>query len=119
MIYIIMLSRAHANSTFLCHNVFSICQRHDDKTSTTTGATSAATPEQLRLQHSAAASAPEQHTQALEQARQSNSAIASAKADDMQIEGLDEHQGIVSCVTKLKKFKNSINLSKQQSRSVA
>ena len=110
-----MLSHAHANNTFLCHNVFSICQRHDDKTSTTTGATSAATPEQLRLQHSAAASAPEQHTQAPEQARQSNS----ARADDMQIEGLDEHQGIVSCVTKLKKFKNSINLSKQQSRSVA
>ena len=115
MMYIIMLSHAHANSTFLCHNVFSICQRHDDKTSTTTGATSAATPEQLRLQHSAAASAPEQHTQAPEQARQSNS----ARADDMQIEGLDEHQRIVSCVTKLKKFKNSINLPKQQSRSVA
>ena len=115
-----MLSHAHANNTFLCHNVFSICQRHDDKTSAaTTGATSAATPEQLRLQHGAAASAPEQHTQAPEQARQSNSAIASARADDMQIEGLDEHQGIVSCVTKLKKFKNSINLSKQQSRSVA
>ena len=75
-----MLSHAHANSTFLCHNVFSICQRHDDKTSTTT---SAATPEQLRLQHSAAASAPKQHTQALEQARQSNSAITSARANDM------------------------------------
>ena len=100
-----MLSCVHANNTFLCHNIFSICQRHDDKASTTTGATSAATTEQLRLQHSAAASAPEQ-------ARQSNNAIASARADDMQIEGLDEHQRIVSCVTKLKKLKNSINLSK-------
>ena len=68
MIYIIMLSHAHAKNTFLCHNVFSICQRHDDKTAAITGATSATTPEQLRLQHSAAASAPEQHTQAPEQA---------------------------------------------------
>ena len=96
-----MLSCVHANNTFLCHNIFNICQRHDDKASATTGATSVATPEQLRLQHSAVASAPEQ-------VRQSNSAIA----DDMQIEGLDEHQRIVSCVTKLKKLKNSINLSK-------
>ena len=98
MLYIIMLSCVHANNTFLCHNIFNICQRHDDKASATTGATSVATPEQLRLQHSAVASAPEQ-------ARQSNSAIASAR-------GLDEHQRIVSCVTKLKKLKNSINLSK-------
>ena len=96
-----MLSCVHANNTFLCHNIFNICQRHDDKASATTGATSVATPEQLRLQHSAVASAPEQ-------VRQSNSAIA----DDMQIEGLDEHQRIVSCVTKLKKLKNSINMSK-------
>ena len=101
MLYIIMLSCVHANNTFLCHNIFNICQRHDDKASVTTGATSVATPEQLRLQHSAVASAPEQ-------VRQSNSAIA----DDMQIEGLDEHQRIVSCVTKLKKLKNSINMSK-------
>ena len=100
-----MLSCVHANNIFLCHNIFSICQRHDDKAFATTGAISTATPEQLRLQHSAAASA-------LEQARQLNSAIASARADDMQIEGLDEHQRIVSCVTKLKKLKNSINLSK-------
>ena len=100
-----MLSCVHANNTFLCHNIFSICQRHDDKASATIGATSTATPEQLRLQHSAVASAPEQ-------ARQSNSAIASARADDMQIEGFDEHQRIVSCVTKLKKLKRSINLSK-------
>nr|POF15116.1 hypothetical protein CFP56_67565 [Quercus suber] len=96
-----------------------ICQRNDDKTSATTGATLAATPEPLRLQHNAAASALEQHTQAPKQARQSNSAIASARVDDMRTEGLDEHQGIVSCVTKLKKLKNSINLSKRQSRSVA
>ena len=96
-----MLSCVHANNTFLCHNIFNICQRHDDKASATTGATLVATPEQLRLQHSAVASAPEQ-------VRQSNSAIA----DDMQIEGLDEHQWIVSYVTKLKKLKNSINLSK-------
>ena len=107
-----MLSCVHANNTFLCHNIFNICQRHDDKASATTGATLVATPEQLRLQHSAAANAPKQHTQAPEQARQSNSAIASARADDMQIEGLDEHQWIVSYVTKLKKLKNSINLSK-------
>ena len=37
------------------------CQRHDGKTSSAAGATSAATPVQLRLQHSAANSAPDQH----------------------------------------------------------
>ncbi|XP_075668974.1 uncharacterized protein LOC142638794 [Castanea sativa] len=56
------------NDSDLSMESFSICQRHDDKTSATTGATSAATPEQLRLQHSAAATAPEQHTRAPEQA---------------------------------------------------
>ncbi|KAF3943768.1 hypothetical protein CMV_029704 [Castanea mollissima] len=92
---------------------------HVDKISSAAGLTLAATPEQLRLQHSAAASAPEQHKHAPEQARQSDDAIASARVEDMQIEGLNEHQRIVSCVTQLKKLKNSTNLSKRWSKSVA
>ena len=95
------------------------CQRRDEKTSPAAGATSAATPAQLRLQHSAADSAPERHKHASEQARQSDDAIASARVANMKIEGLNDHQRIVSCVTQLKKLKHSTNMSKRQSRSVA
>ena len=69
-------------------------QRHD-------GATSVAKPEQLRLPHSA----PKQPRQAPEQTRQLDNAIASTGADDAKLEGLDNHQGVVSCVTKLKQLR--------------
>ena len=95
------------------------CQRHDGKTSSAAGATSAATPVQLRLQHSAADSAPEQHKSASDQARQSDDTIASARVADMKIEGLNDHQRTESCITQLKEIKNSTNVSKRQNRSVA
>ena len=75
---------------------------------------SAATPVQLSLPHSAAASAPNQlpHSaatsaselprQAPDQARQSHQVLDSAKAYETQIATLDNLQGIISCATELR-----------------
>ena len=37
----------------------------------------------------------------------------------MKIEGLNDHQRTESCITQLKEIKNSTNVSKRQSTSVA
>ena len=87
-------------------------QMHDGKTSSAASATSVATLVQLRLQYSATDSAPDQ-------ARQSDDTIASARVADMKIEGLNDHQRTESCITQLKEIKNSTNVSRRQSRSVA
>ena len=96
----------------------SCCQRPDGETSSAVGA-SAATPVQLRLQHSAADSAPGQHKHASEQAKQSDDTTASAIVTNMKIEELNDCQRTESCITKLKKIKNSTNASKRQNRGVA
>ena len=80
-------------------------QRHD-------GATSVTTPEQLKLPHSAATSAPEQPKQAPEQARLSHNVIASTGANYTKIEGLDNDQRIMSHATKSKQLKECTSLSK-------
>ena len=72
---------------------------------------------QLRLQHSAADSAPGQHVS--EQAKQSDDTIASTRVTNMRIEELNDCQRTESCITKLKKIKNSTNASKRQNRHVA
>nr|POF02673.1 hypothetical protein CFP56_38140 [Quercus suber] len=74
--------------------------RHDS------AASPAATLEQLRQPHGAAASAPEQP-------RQSYNATASAGADDTKLEGSDNHQGIVPRATELKQHKTCPSLSKR------
>ena len=67
----------------------------------------AATPEQLRQSHNAAASASEQ-------LRQSHSAAASAGADSAEPEGSNSHQGIKPRATEIKQFKMCSSLSKRQ-----
>ena len=74
---------------------------------------------QPKLQHNAIDSAPKQHKHASDQARQSDDTIASARVTNMKIKGLNDCQRNELCVTQLKKFKDSTNISKQQNRSIA
>ena len=94
------------------------CQRPDGETSSIVGA-SVATPVQLRLQHNAANSAPGQHKHASEQAKQSDDTTTSARVKNIKIEELNDCQRTESCITQLKKIKNSTNASKPQNRGVA
>lgn len=101
-----------------CSCALDQCQRDDGKTSSAAGAL-AATPVQPRLQRSAADSAPKQHKHASEQARLPDDTTASARVTNMKIGGLNDCQRTESCVTQLKKIKDSTNVSKRQSRGVA
>ena len=72
---------------------------HSAAASAPDGAASAATPEQPSLPHSATTSASKLPRQAPDQARQSHQVLDSARADETQIAALDNHQGIISCAT--------------------
>ena len=74
---------------------------------------------QLRLQHSAADSAPRKHKHASKQAKQSDDTTRSARVTNMKIEELNDCQRTKSCITQLKKIKNSANASKRQNGGVA
>ena len=60
-----------------------------------------------------------QHKHASEQLKQSDDTTASARVTNMKIEELNDCQRTESCITQLKKIKNSTNASKQQNRGVA
>ena len=82
-------------------------QKSADSAASRQAVSPAATPEQLRQSHNAAASASEQ-------LRQSHSAAASAGADSAEPEGSNSHQGIKPRATEIKQFKMCSSLSKRQ-----
>ena len=89
------------------------CQRPELETNSAVGA-SAATLMQLRLQHSAADTAPVQHLHALELARHSDDVTASTRATNMKIEELNDCLVTESNIALLKKIKNCTDTPKQK-----
>ena len=69
---------------------------------------------QLRLQHSAADTAPVQHLHALELARHSDDVTASTRATNMKIEELNDCLVTESNIALLKKIKNCTDTPKQK-----
>ena len=80
---------------------------HSAAASESDEAVSAATPVQPSMPHSAAARASELPSQALDQARQAHQLLADAGADKSQIEALSSNQEILPCATELKICTNS------------
>ena len=87
---------------------------HSEVASAPQGVASAATPEQLSMPHSAAASALVLPRQALDQARHLHQVRASTTIDETQIEASDKHQGFVSYGTEMKRLQKCISSPKRQ-----